>query len=71
MCSDQGDFMFRMLVFLIAFQPIMLVSWLALVCLSSGDLKEGLPMCAISLMCFSYFIKGAVETGNYVRSFLK
>lgn len=60
--------MFRMLVFLIALPHLMLISWLALVYLSSGQVADGLPFAAISLMCASYFVKGAAETIEYVKS---
>jgi hypothetical protein len=60
--------MFRMLVFLIAVPHLMLISWLALAHLSSGGVADGLPFAAISLMCASYFVKGAAETIEWVRS---
>lgn len=63
--------MFRMLVFLIAVPHLMLISWLALVHLSSGAVADGLPFAAISLMCASYFVKGAAETVEWIRSRLK
>lgn len=69
--ADAVSEMFRMLVFLIAIPNLMLISWLALVCLSSGQLTEGLPFAAICLMCASYFVKGATETISYIRSLLK
>jgi hypothetical protein len=63
--------MFKMLVFLIAVPHLTLISWLALVYLSSGRVAEGLPFAAISLMCASYFVKGAAETIELGRSRLK
>jgi hypothetical protein len=60
--------MFRMLVFLIAAPHLMLISWLALVYLSSGAVADGLPFAAISLMCASYFVRGAAETVEWIRS---
>lgn len=59
--------MFRMLVFVVAIQPVMLVSWLALVYLSSGMISEGLPFAAIALMCSSYFVKGATEVFRFLK----
>lgn len=63
--------MFKVLVFLIAIEPVILTSWLGLVCLSSGRISEGLPFVAISLMCFSYLAKGVMETVSFVQSRLK
>lgn len=63
--------MFRMLVFLIASPQILAVSWLGVVCLNSGHMEEGLPLLGICLMCCSYFVKGAAETFEYIRSRIK
>ena len=69
--ASAANNIFRMLVFLNAIPHLMLISWLALVHLSSGGVAEGLPFAAISLMCASYFIKGAAETVEWIRSRLK
>jgi len=63
--------MFKVLVFLVALEPIILTSWLALVCISNGKISEGLPFFAISLMCLSYLAKGVVETISFIQSRLK
>lgn len=63
--------MFKVLVFLLAVEPIILTSWLGLVYTSSGRISEGLPFLAISLMCFSYLAKGVYEAVSYVQSRLK
>lgn len=63
--------MFRMLVFLIALPYLMLLSWLGFVYLASGHITEGLPFAAITIMCGSYFLKGACETVDYIRSRIK
>ena len=63
--------MFKVLVFLVALEPVILTSWLGLVYISSGKISEGLPFFAISLMCFSYLTKGVVETASFIRSRLK
>lgn len=63
--------MFRMLVFLIAFPHWLAMAWLGLVCLSSGEISQGLPFWAVCLMCASYFFKGALETVEYIRSRIK
>lgn len=63
--------MFKMLVFVVAIQPIMLVSWLALVYLSSGMVSEGLPFAAMALMCSSYFVKGAFEVFGFLKNKIK
>lgn len=69
--ASAASSMFRMLVFLIAVPNLMLVSWLGLVCLSSGNLTEGLPFAAMCLMCSDYFVRGAAETIEYVRGRIK
>lgn len=63
--------MFKMLVFLVALEPILLVFYITLNALNSGKVHEGLPYAAICLMCVSYFAKGAVDTFKYVKQFLK
>jgi len=63
--------MFKVLVFLVAIEPIILTSWLTLVNISNGKISEGLPFFAISLMCFSYLAKGVVETVSFIQSRLK
>lgn len=63
--------MFKMLVFLVASPLLLLVSKFALLYMSSGYLAEGLPFAAVSLMCLSYFAKGATETIDYVRTRIK
>jgi len=63
--------MFKMLVFVVAAQPIMLVSWLALIYLSSGMISEGLPFAAITLMCASYFFGGASEVFKFLKGKIK
>lgn len=63
--------MFRMLVFLLASPYIALISWMGAVYISAGKLEEGLPLAALTLMCVSYFAKGAAETVEWIRSRLK
>jgi hypothetical protein len=63
--------MFKVLVFLVALEPVILTSWLGLVYISNGKISEGLPFFAISLMCFSYLAKGVVETVSFIQSRLK
>ena len=63
--------MFKMLVFVIAVQPIILVSRLALVYLSSGMISEELPFAAIALMCANYFFSGATEAFRFLKSKIK
>lgn len=63
--------MFKVLVFLVALEPVILTSWLGLVYISSGEISEGLPFFAISLMCFSYLAKGVVETVSFIQGRLK
>jgi hypothetical protein len=63
--------MFRMLVFLVAAPKIWLTFQLSLVYMSSGHVEQGLPFAAITLMAVSYFLKGAVEAAEYVRSKIK
>lgn len=63
--------MFKMLVFVVAIQPIMLVAWLAVVYLSSGMVSEGLPFAAVTLMCCSYFFKGVSEAFRILRDKIK
>jgi hypothetical protein len=63
--------MFKVLVFLVAIEPVILTSWLGLVHMSNGRISGGLPFLAISLMCFSYLSKGVVETVSYIKSRLK
>ena len=63
----RGD-MFRMLVFLIAAPKIWLTFQLSLAYMSSGYIEQSLPFVAITLMTVSYFLKGAVEAAEYVRS---
>lgn len=63
--------MFKVLVFLVALEPLILTSWLGLVYISSGKISEGLPFAAISLMCLSYMVKGVAETVSLIRSRLK
>jgi len=60
-----------MLVFVVAIQPIMLVSGVALEYILSGNISEGLPFAAIALMCLTYFLKGAVEAFGYLKSKIK
>jgi len=63
--------MFKMLVFILALDPLLIVFYLALVNISSGKVSEGLPYAAISLMSLSYFVKGACEAASYIKSRLK
>lgn len=63
--------MFKMLVFLLASPYVALTSWMGAAYLSAGHLEEGLPLLALSLMCVSYFVKGAAETVEWIRGRLK
>lgn len=63
--------MFKMLVFLVAVQPVILAAWLAMALLFSGKISEGLPFAAIALMCVSYFVKGASEVFSFLKSRIK
>jgi len=60
-----------MLVFLIAAPNLLLISWLAIVLVSSGDIAQGLPFASLLLMSVSYFVAGAREAFVYLRGFLK
>lgn len=60
--------MIKMLLFIMALEPLMLVSWLSIVYLSSGHFTEGLPFAAISIMCAGCFFKGFIETVDLFRS---
>jgi hypothetical protein len=59
--------MFKMLVFILALEPLMLTSWLALVYLSSGKISEGLPFAAVAFMCGAYFFRGIAESVDFFR----
>lgn len=63
--------MFRMLVFLIAAPKIWLTFQLATVCMSAGQIEQGLPFAAMTFMAVCYFLKGATEAVEYVRGRLK
>lgn len=63
--------MFKMLVFLLALEPLLLTAWIGVSYLASGYVSQSLPFIAISLMCIVYFVRGAVETVNYIRSRIK
>jgi hypothetical protein len=63
--------MFKILLFFVALEPIILVSWMGLIQLNSGRLYDSLPSIAISIMCISYFISGVKEVVKYIKTFLK
>ena len=63
--------MFKMLLFLVALEPLLMVFYLSLLNISSGKIAEGLPFAAISIMTLSYFARGASETISYVKSLMK
>ena len=54
--------MFKILLFIIAFEPILFVFYVALLQLAAGKVSQSLPSLAISIMCFSYLYKGVLET---------
>jgi len=63
--------MFKMLVFLIALEPVFLTLQLGAMCLSAGKISESLPFLALSLMSINYLISGASDTISYIKSRIK
>lgn len=59
--------MFKMLVFLVAAPQVAIMSWLALLLLSSGDFGSGLPLASLVLMSVSYLVSGAGEVFKGVK----
>ena len=53
---------------MIAAPKIWLTFQLSLAYMSSGYIEQSLPFVAITLMTVIYFLKGAVEAAEYVRS---
>lgn len=63
--------MFKMLVFLIALEPVILTLRLGTICLSEGKVSEALSFLACFLMACSYLVSGAFDTIQYIRSRIK
>jgi len=63
--------MFKILVFLIALPKILAIMWLCFACLHAGQLAAGLPFAALTLMSFSYVVRGWLEVVEEIRTRLK
>jgi hypothetical protein len=63
--------MFRILLFIIAAEPVGFVLSIGLSQLFSGKVSESLSSLAISVMCISYFLKGISEVISNIRKLFK
>lgn len=63
--------MFRILLFIVAAEPIGFVFLIGLSQLLSGKISESLSSIAISIMCISYLFKGISEVVSYIRKLFK
>lgn len=60
--------MFKILLFIIALEPVLLVFYMGLLQLRAGMVLQSLPSLAIGIMCFSYLFVGVKETIDNIKS---
>jgi hypothetical protein len=63
--------MFKILVFLVAAEPVLLFFRLGLTAMFQGKFFESLPFIALCLMSFSYLIRGGFDLVSELRRILK